>query len=83
MAVGLVFTAIYIIMTAPGLAGMDPFIFDISAQGIGTIGMILNFAVTILVSRFTEPPPPEIQALVDNVRIPEVVSRLKESAAEA
>jgi cation/acetate symporter len=83
MATGLVFTATYIILTAPRLVGLDPFIFGIDAQGIGTIGMIINFVVTVLVSRVTPPPPDDVQAMVDNVRIPEVISKLKERVAEA
>ena len=46
-------------------------LFGISAQGIGTVGMLLNFAVTLVVSRLTPPPPPEVQALVQNVRTPD------------
>jgi cation/acetate symporter len=82
MLTGLIFTAVYIIMTASGLLAMEPFIFGISAQGIGTVGMILNFAVTILVSRVTPAPPQEVQDLVEHVRIPEAVTRMKEKLAE-
>ncbi|MBP1467733.1 cation acetate symporter [Candidatus Chloroploca sp. M-50] len=75
MLVGLIFTAVMIVMmqsvrifgTAEPLMG--PFM-GISAQGIGTLGMILNFAVTLIVSRMTPPPPAEIQELVESVRIP-------------
>lgn len=77
MSVGLVFTAFYIIQTASGLMAMEPWLFNISAQGIGTVGMILNFVVTWLVSRVTPAPPEEIQHLIDDVRIPEVVSAAK------
>jgi cation/acetate symporter len=31
---------------------------------------LLNFAVSLLVSRFTPPPPDEVQELVENIRIP-------------
>ncbi|MFM6009465.1 MAG: hypothetical protein ACKO99_02250 [Dolichospermum sp.] len=39
-------------------------------KGIGTLGMIINFIVTFIVSRFTPPPPAEIQALVEDLRTP-------------
>ena len=31
---------------------------------------MLNFLVSGVVSHFTPPPPPEIQALVENIRVP-------------
>ncbi len=48
---------------------VDSFL-GITAQGIGTIGMLINFAVTIIVSLATAPPPPEIRELVDRIRHP-------------
>jgi cation/acetate symporter len=68
MVVGIVFTAFYIIGNR--FFGMEPFIFGISAQGIGTVGMVLNMVVTLVVSRLTPPPPEEIQEMVENVRVP-------------
>lgn len=44
--------------------------FGIEANAFGVIGALLNFTVAILVSRFSEPPPQEIQNLVDDIRIP-------------
>jgi hypothetical protein len=32
--------------------------------------MLINFAITLGVSRFTEPPPPEVQAMVERIRQP-------------
>lgn len=43
---------------------------NISTAGIGTIGMILNFIVTILVSKITPAPPLEVQNSVENIRHP-------------
>jgi cation/acetate symporter len=74
MLTGLIFTTIYIVMTLPRWGGMDPFIFGIGATGIGTIGMIINFIVTFWVSRLTPPPPPEVQAMVEDLRIPEAAA---------
>ncbi len=42
----------------------------ISPEGIGTLGMALNFAVTWTVSRLTPEPPEEVQALVARLREP-------------
>jgi cation/acetate symporter len=39
-------------------------------EGIGTVGMLLNFAVSLTVSSFTPPPPQEVQDLVEEIRIP-------------
>lgn len=68
MLTGLIFTVIYIIGVK--FAGMTPWFFGVSAEGIGTLGMIINFIVTLTVSRLTPPPPAEIQALVENLRTP-------------
>ncbi|MDJ0658954.1 MAG: cation acetate symporter [Crocosphaera sp.] len=69
MIVGLAFTTYYIIGVK--FFAMNPWFFGVSAEGIGTVGMILNVMVTVIVSRLTPPPPPEIQALVENLRSPE------------
>jgi len=47
-----------------------PSFLGIGAQGIGAIGMILNFVITYFVSRATAAPPQEIQDMVESVRIP-------------
>ncbi|MEB3151226.1 MAG: sodium:solute symporter family protein [Sphaerospermopsis sp.] len=68
MLAGLIFTSIYIIGVK--FAGMTPWFFGVSAEGIGTLGMVINFIVTLIVSRFTPPPPEDIQALVEDLRTP-------------
>ncbi|WP_016949820.1 sodium:solute symporter family protein [Anabaena sp. PCC 7108] len=68
MLTGLIFTIIYIVGVK--FAGMTPWFFGVSAEGIGTLGMIINFIVTLIVSRLTPPPPTEIQALVEDLRTP-------------
>ena len=75
MLVGLGFTLVMILlMKSNAIFGTPtPIVtdfFGISAEGIGTIGMILNFTVALIVSRVTAPPPQEIQDLVESVRIP-------------
>jgi len=44
--------------------------FGVSPEGFGTVAMIANFIISILVSRFTPPPPKEVQEIVENIRIP-------------
>ncbi|MEP6486992.1 cation acetate symporter [Microcoleus vaginatus GB2-A3] len=69
MITGLVFTLFYIIGVKFG--GMQPWFFGVSAEGIGTLGMIINFIVTFVVSRLTPPPPPAIQEMVEYLRAPD------------
>ena len=80
MIVGLVFTMGYIVACtahkvlpflydAPWLT-QDQWWFGISPQGIGTVGMMLNFIVTLTVSMLTAPPPEEVIELIESVRIP-------------
>jgi cation/acetate symporter len=45
-------------------------LFGISPEGIGAVGMCLNFIVAVLVSRITPPPSAEVQALVERIRYP-------------
>jgi cation/acetate symporter len=73
MSVGLVFTFSYIAyfkFVAPELNNTEYWLWGISPEGIGTIGMLLNFAIAIGVSRLTAKPPQSVQELVDNIRIP-------------
>ena len=70
MIVGLVFTGAYIIYFKYGGGTADQWWFGISPEGIGTLGMLLNFVVALTVSSFTPPPPENIQALVEDIRIP-------------
>ena len=44
--------------------------FGISPEGFGTVAMILNFVVSIVVMKFTAEPPKEVQEIVENIRIP-------------
>lgn len=45
----------------------------ISPEGIGVVGMLLNFAVALTVSRFTAPPPDHIQHMVEHIRVPRAI----------
>ncbi len=76
MLAGIVFTASYIAwfkFFAERSSSAD-WLFGISPEGIGSIGMLLNFAVTIAVSLATKPPPEEVQALVEEIRLPRTQS---------
>jgi cation/acetate symporter len=44
--------------------------FGISPEGFGTVAMVLNFVVSIVVSRFTPEPPQDVQDIVEDIRIP-------------
>ena len=44
--------------------------FGISPEGFGTVAMIINFTVAIIISKFTPDPPKEVQEIVVNIRIP-------------
>lgn len=45
-------------------------LFGISPEGIGSVGMLLNFLVAFIVSKFTPPPPKDVQDLIENIRLP-------------
>ena len=51
--------------------------FGISPEGFGSVAMILNFTVSIVVMRFTKAPPEEVQKIVEKIRIPSGVGRAK------
>lgn len=80
LIVGLTFTTFYVLkFKLSQLWGLEPYLgsnakedwwFGISPEGIGFVGMILNFVTALIVSRLTPPPPPEVQELVENIRIP-------------
>lgn len=44
--------------------------FGISPEGFGTVAMLINFLVSIIISKFTPKPPKEVQEIVENIRIP-------------
>ena len=73
MIAGIVFTACYIVFfkfIRPDLNVAEYWLFGISPEGIGAVGMVLNFVVAMVVSKFTPPPPASIDALVDRIRAP-------------
>ena len=44
--------------------------FGISPEGFGTVAMLVNFAVSLFVNQFTKGVPGNVQAMVENIRIP-------------
>ena len=73
MLSGLLFTAAYIVwfkFINPAASNPDNWWFGISPEGIGVLGMLINFAVAFTVNRFTGPTPDHVKDLVDDVRIP-------------
>ena len=74
MITGLLFTSFYIIgCQFLEMEKWDFGIFDkpINPQGIGTIGMMLNFAITLALTPFFPKPSPKVIDMIDAVREPE------------
>lgn len=73
MLTGLIFTFAYIVyfkFVNPAANNPAHWWFGVSPEGIGTLGMILNFAVSYCVALVTAAPPEKIQHLVEDIRIP-------------
>ncbi len=73
MVSGLVFTFSYIAyfkLINPDANIAANWLFGISPEGIGVIGMLINFAIAIAVSKVTASPPIEVRKLVDSIRVP-------------
>jgi len=73
MLSGVTFTAAYIVyfkFVNPGANVPENWLWGISPEGIGTLGMLLNFSVALVVSRFTPDAPEEVQAMVESIRFP-------------
>jgi cation/acetate symporter len=70
MIVGLLFTLGYIIYFKFMGGTEDDWLFGISPEGIGTVGMFLNLIVAIIINRFTPEPPEEVQQIVEEIRYP-------------
>jgi cation/acetate symporter len=76
MIVGITLMLFYMIRYKTGLIGvMDPrpaseWWFGTSPEGFGTIAMLVNVVVSVVVSRMTPAPPVHVQEIVENIRIP-------------
>ena len=81
MVAGIVFTAVYITwfkLVHPELNSAENWLFGISPEGIGAVGMLINFAIALIVSRVTEEPPRQVQALVEEIRVPRRTDEVRE-----
>ncbi|WP_321390100.1 sodium:solute symporter family protein [Emcibacter sp.] len=73
MLSGLAFTFLYIVyfkFISPEMNTKDNWLFGVSPEGIGTIGMVINFIVATVVARITAAPPQHVQELVEHIRVP-------------
>ncbi len=70
MLTGISFTALYIVYFQFLGGTPSQYLLGISPEGIGFVGMIINFVVAFAVSAFTPPPPEHIQEMVENIHIP-------------
>ena len=70
---GLIFTASYIIyfkFINPDINNSDYWLMGISPEGIGSMGMLLNFVLALSISSISNPPPKEVYDMVDEIRKP-------------
>jgi cation/acetate symporter len=73
MVSGLIFTMAYIVnfkFVSPELNNAEHWWFGISPEGIGSLGMLLNFVVCFIVSKITPAPPQHVQDMIQEIRIP-------------
>jgi len=73
MIAGIVFTATYIIyfkFINPAADTAENWWFGISPEGIGTVGMLMNFIISVVVCRFTPAPPQDVVDMVLDIRLP-------------
>ncbi len=73
MIAGIVFTATYIIyfkFINPAADTAEKWWFGISPEGIGTVGMLMNFIISVVVCRFTPAPPQDVVDMVLDIRVP-------------
>ena len=73
MLAGFTFTAAYIIYFKtinPAADNAANWWLGISPEGIGSIGTLANLTVAIIISKFTPAPPKDVQAIVEDIRLP-------------
>ncbi|QYJ76846.1 MULTISPECIES: sodium:solute symporter family protein [Shewanella] len=73
MVVGLGFTAAYIVyfkFVNPAANVPANWLFGISPEGIGMIGMLINFAVAVIVAKLTSAVPAHVEEMVEGIRFP-------------
>ena len=73
MLAGLIFTFSYIAyfkFINPSMNQEENWLFAISPEGIGFIGMLFNFFTALIISKFYPPPPSEVKEMVETIRQP-------------
>ena len=73
MVTGVVFTGAYIVyfkFINPAANNAENWLLGISPEGIGSVGMLVNIIVALLVSSVTPPPPASVQNMINDIRIP-------------
>jgi cation/acetate symporter len=75
MVVGITLMLLYMIKYRLGwfdeaVPDKDEWWFGISPEGFGTVAMVVNVVVSVVISAFTPAPPKEVQEIVENIRIP-------------
>jgi cation/acetate symporter len=73
MIAGIVFTASYIIyfkFINPAADVSTNWWLGVSPEGIGTVGMLINFVVALVVCRYTAEPPQDVKDMVLDIRVP-------------
>lgn len=80
MLTGITLTALYMYFTI--FEDMEHWL-GVSPEGIGAVGMVINFIVTIVVSLLTKEPSREIQDLVEEVRHPRIAAPAAPAASGA
>ena len=70
MIAGLLFSVGYIVYFQFLGGKENGYWMDISPQGIGVVGMMLNLIVSAVVSFLTAAPPQKVQEMVEEIRYP-------------
>ena len=73
MIVGLLFTLAYIgffKIMYPEYNTQEHWWFGISPEGIGTLGMLINLVVSLIIGMIYPDPPVEVQEMVESIRYP-------------
>ena len=70
MLTGLITTFSYIVYFKFGGGTPDQYLFGVSPEGIGFVFMFLSLGVGVVTALRTAPPPDDIVALVEDIRVP-------------
>jgi cation/acetate symporter len=71
MSIGLLFTFSYIVYFQFLGGTEDQYLWGITPEGIGFVGMLINFSVSFVVCSVTPPPPQKVVEMVEQIRLPE------------